>query len=421
MPKTDFRFLHTSDWHLDLPITGLSRCPDDLAHLLADAPLNSVSNVVEEAVQHRVDFVVISGDVIDVQRASPRLAASLIELLQRLARHRIAVYWLPGPRDNFIGTSLADELPDNVTLIPGSVPTTVVHSRNGEALARIATPSAAHARKNSKDGLDESVDLYTIVVQHGELATKRVPTAVDYWALGGRHKPTLIERKGCDVYYSGSPQGRNPKETCPHGCAILDVGHDRTAQRRFIETDVARWVHERLEIEHGQRPEAIEAMLFSRSQELMEQASDRQLLVRWSLSAGTAAEQDAVGSDVLPAECQRKFSAELVDRLQREIGDTTPGVWTTHVEFEPSRSIPEAWYEEETLRGDFLRLVRDFQSDVELPLRGMDARIARLHPTIMDHDGETEEHREMLLGRVATLGMDLLSGDQSVAQVLEQV
>ena len=65
--------------------------------------------------------------------------------------------------------------------------------------------------------------------------------------------------------------------------------------------------------------------------------------------------------------------------------------------------------------------VRGFQSDDKLPIRDTDSRLAQLQPTILDSDDGTTRRRELLLDQVALLGIDLLGGDQSVDQILEQV
>ena len=60
-----FRFLHASDLHLDRPPRGLAEVPDHLRSVLAEAPYRAAERVFDAAVKERVDFVVLSGDVID--------------------------------------------------------------------------------------------------------------------------------------------------------------------------------------------------------------------------------------------------------------------------------------------------------------------------------------------------------------------
>src|ERR687894_798397 len=70
--REPFRFLHTGDLHLDSPVEGLSaEAPPEVLALLRSATTLAWRNIVAAALENRVDFVVIAGDVFDVR--SPTL------------------------------------------------------------------------------------------------------------------------------------------------------------------------------------------------------------------------------------------------------------------------------------------------------------------------------------------------------------
>ena len=48
-----FRFLHTSDWHLELPASGLVEVPDHLREALVEAPYLAAERVIETALAER--------------------------------------------------------------------------------------------------------------------------------------------------------------------------------------------------------------------------------------------------------------------------------------------------------------------------------------------------------------------------------
>ena len=62
------RFLHTSDWHLGRTFHGVD---------VLDIQARAMDEIVEWVAEHRVDAVLVSGDVYD--RAQPR--TEVVELL----------------------------------------------------------------------------------------------------------------------------------------------------------------------------------------------------------------------------------------------------------------------------------------------------------------------------------------------------
>src|SRR6478752_2909144 len=88
-----FRFLHAGGFLLDQPLRGLVEIPEPLADLLIDAPFSGAQRVFDAAVEERVDFVILNGDLIDLARPTARSIAFLAEQFERLDHHNIAVYW----------------------------------------------------------------------------------------------------------------------------------------------------------------------------------------------------------------------------------------------------------------------------------------------------------------------------------------
>ena len=69
------KFIHTADIHLDSPLRGLSAYDDAPAERLRTATREAFQNLVSLAVEERVDFVVIAGDVYDGNWLDDVLAA----------------------------------------------------------------------------------------------------------------------------------------------------------------------------------------------------------------------------------------------------------------------------------------------------------------------------------------------------------
>jgi len=60
-----FRFLHSADIHLDSPLRGLARYEGVPADEIRGATRAALENLIEYAIDEKVDFVLIVGDLFD--------------------------------------------------------------------------------------------------------------------------------------------------------------------------------------------------------------------------------------------------------------------------------------------------------------------------------------------------------------------
>ena len=111
-----------------------------------------------------------------------------------------------------------------------------------------------------------------------------------------------------------------------------------------------------------------------------------------------------------------RLADELVQELRQEFANESRG-WTVSLRWQGTENISGDWYEEDSLRGDYLRQVRELiDSDEETLLvnplyreeeahrQGMDPYVAELVTA------DESDEREQLLREVASLGAELLSG-----------
>lgn len=62
---SEFRFLHAADIHLDSPMRGLEADPDAPVKLVREASRAAFRNLIDTAIDERVAFVLIAGDLYD--------------------------------------------------------------------------------------------------------------------------------------------------------------------------------------------------------------------------------------------------------------------------------------------------------------------------------------------------------------------
>ena len=94
------KFIHSSDFHLDEPIRGLQQLPQPLLETLAEAPYVAAESVFDTAITEKVDFVLLSGGLCNLEQLSARAVAFLVKQFQRLEQKDIFVYWCGAKEDS---------------------------------------------------------------------------------------------------------------------------------------------------------------------------------------------------------------------------------------------------------------------------------------------------------------------------------
>ncbi|MXX92142.1 MAG: DNA repair exonuclease [Chloroflexi bacterium] len=111
---TNFSFFHAADIHLDSPLTGLAGIEGRVAERIRSAPREAFEALVEEAIEVRVDFFVIAGDLYDGTWRDYKTGLFFIEQMGRLNQAGIPVYVLYGNHDAESQITRPLTLPDNV-------------------------------------------------------------------------------------------------------------------------------------------------------------------------------------------------------------------------------------------------------------------------------------------------------------------
>ena len=77
-------FIHAADLHLDSPMIGLSHLPKEIFERLKESTFVALKKLVDEAINHQVDFVILAGDLFDEQDRSVRAQMRLRKEMERL-------------------------------------------------------------------------------------------------------------------------------------------------------------------------------------------------------------------------------------------------------------------------------------------------------------------------------------------------
>src|SRR5690606_40484407 len=94
--RETMKFIHTADIHLDSPLTGLSAYSDAPVEMLRNATREAFTNLVSEAIEQQVDFMVIAGDLYDGTWKDHNTGIFFCAEMGRLRKAGIPVYLLFG-------------------------------------------------------------------------------------------------------------------------------------------------------------------------------------------------------------------------------------------------------------------------------------------------------------------------------------
>jgi exonuclease SbcD len=429
------RFLHTGDLHLDSPLQGLSaEAPPEVLTILRNATTDAWRSIVRTAIEARVDFVVVAGDVFEV--ASPTLLGQtrFRDGLAELAAAGIRSFVVHGNHDPMDGRSWAPSLsfPTAVHRFGIEAGESVPVMRDGHEIARIhgrSYPRASVTENYAAGFRADPAAPFSIGLLHTNVGDRPghanyAPCSVedlrasgmDYWALGHIHQPgqVLVDPP---AYYCGIPQGRDPGELGARGCHLVDVDGAGQVEARFVAADVVRWQPLDVPITGLADDEALRAACRLAIDEAIERSDGRSLVIRLRLT----------GRGPLHAHLVRTgYIADLRLLLNEERGTVPPLAWVesirdatrSEIDVEVRRDAPD-------FVGDFLRTVATarrsgrttdpeeherWQAILRESIHALFAAAPRGRRYLRDVAPSDEDLTGRLLDRAEELGLDLLVG-----------
>lgn len=406
MPSGALKFVHSSDFHLEQPLTGVAELRDEWKDWFVDAPYHAAKKVFDVAIQEEADFLLLAGDLIDPGECAPRAYAFLLEQFQRMHDEGIAVYWAGGNVDRPDVWPDSLRLPPSVQVFPAGRVEELTHLRDETPVAAIFGQSrAARGDIRVSDFDHEDSRLFGIAVASGRVDGAALGRQrINFWALGGEHNRSTPTSSPYTVHYSGSPQGRAADEIGSHGCTVVTVEKEHTARMRLVPTDVVRWQRERVVVPASSTYTDLERLIAERGKKLMGDAEERPQLVTWLVD----------GVDRWTLATKRAGIVEkLTERLREDLSRLKYPIWTVGVELVPPVEQADAWFDEDSIRGDFLRAIREWHNDPTHPIdvEPMLPEKALTDTWEVDLRIADQVIRREVLDEAAVLGVELLSGD----------
>jgi DNA repair protein SbcD/Mre11 len=417
-----FRFVHSSDLHLERPLGGLGETPAHLADLLIDAPYAAAERVFDLAVSERADFLVLSGDVLDVDRAGPRAVAFLLAQCERLAAREIAVYWAYGAAERRSPWPAELRLPANVHVFARGAAQTLAHHSDGEDLAvlvgtsdELHTPEPHRTRKGRAGGdapfetlVKPKGGRFALAVIHGRVSGKHLAkSGFDYWACGGEHGRRQFGNGRHLAVYPGAPQARSPAERGVHGAVVVDVDEHGAPHPRFVATDLARFRRVRLTLDATAPQSEQEKIVADRVRTELARAPGLDLFLRWQLSP--------TGGTTLRTP-REAWGQSWLRWLRQEFGTDSPAAWTLSVEVQSPGAAAGMAVPDGSLLADYLTAIADFeQLEESLPLAMLLPESQRSSAAARLIHIDDAHERARVLRQARLLGRDLLGAEEESA------
>lgn len=247
------KFIHAADIHLDSPLTGLSAYPDAPVEMLRTATRDAFTNLVSEAIEQQVDFMVIAGDLYDGAWKDHNTGIYFCKEMGRLKKSGIPVYVLFGNHDAESEMTKKLQLPDNVHTFDTRKPTTFRLEH-----VKVALHGRSFKERETLENLAAGYPppipgMFNIGVLHTALEgnsahANYAPCSLDelhakgyhYWALGHVHEHQ-IWTGASTVVFPGNLQGRHIRETGPRGAIIVTADEVGVQDIKRLFVDVLRW------------------------------------------------------------------------------------------------------------------------------------------------------------------------------------
>jgi len=248
-----FTFLHAADIHLDSPLRGLEGYADAPVKQIRQATKRAFDNLVDLAIEERVAFVLLAGDIYDGDWKDYKTGLFFNDRISRLRKENIRVFLASGNHDAASQITKALRLPDNVHLFSTKQPETVTLEEFGVAVHGQGYHTRALAENIARNYPQALPHYLNIGLLHTSLTGRPghepyAPCSLDdlkargydYWALGHIHQREEVSRSPW-IVFPGNIQGRHIHEAGAKGATLVRVEERRIAAVEHRDLDVLRW------------------------------------------------------------------------------------------------------------------------------------------------------------------------------------
>ncbi|UCZ54310.1 DNA repair exonuclease [Bacillus shivajii] len=359
------KFIHCADVHLGRSIHIEAGMPSSMKETVLTATYISFKNIIDKAIEEKVDFLIISGDLYDHEHRSLRGQWFVKKQVERLNEHHIRVFIIHGNHDPIVEKQSFIHLPNNVHVFSSEGEQVKVVTSGDE---RVCIHGFSYPEKAYTDNptclYEDAVENqgYHIGVLHGQEKTNQehepyAPFALrdllqkgyHYWALGHIHERKVLSTHP-PVIYSGNVQGAHRKEKGPKGAYLVQFNGNEV-ETEFFETAPLIWVEQNVSIDDV---DTIDALVQDMIDELPQKEGDTTFLIDLKI----------IGEGPLHLYLKKEeHRDELLTLLREEVDEHC---WVHRLEVLTSPVIDrDSIRKQEHLLGDIVRISEQEKQDFQ--------------------------------------------------------
>lgn len=376
------KFIHTADIHLDSPLFGLASYPDAPVEMLRTATRDAFTNLVNEAIEEGVDFVIIAGDLYDGTWKDYNTGYFFCREMGRLNKENIPVYLLLGNHDAESEMTRKLALPPNVHTFDTRKPVTFLIQDLKVALHGRSFKDAATTENLAVNYPDPVVGWVNIGVLHTALEgntehanyapcslAELTAKGYDYWALGHVHEHAILQRTPCWVVFPGNLQGRHIREAGPRGAVLVSADETGILAVDRLLVDVLRWHRVNVDASEAKTLADVVALIGGEFERLLAgNFEGKPLSVRVTIVGKSAAHGELFGAEA-------HLRAEILGQAA-SAGHNKLWVEKVRVETQPTADRAQITARADAI-ADLQALLEDAPNDMAL-LRGLSEELLQL-------------------------------------------
>ncbi|MDQ0217664.1 DNA repair exonuclease [Peribacillus cavernae] len=338
----DFTFIHAADIHLDSPLRGLEQYEGAPVEQIRNATREAFINLVDAAIENKVAFVIIAGDLYDGDWKDYNTGLFFISQMTRLQKEGIPVILIRGNHDAASQISKELKLPENVKELSVNEPETILLEEFNTAI---------HGQGFSSRSVMDNLVLQYPIRKDGYLNIGIVHTSAtgreghehyapcslddlkaksyDYWALGHIHLREVLSENEPVVLFPGNIQGRHIKETGDKGCTFVHVRDSEIQSIEHHTLDVVRWQVCEVDANGVENTSDLVEKARELLEETFERAEGRFLAVRFRIYGACSIHQELL--------TQREHFINNIRSLSLEVGQGD--IWIEKVKIQTAKTV----------------------------------------------------------------------------------
>ena len=243
------KILATADLHLGKSSSDITGGHASTKYVL--------KRITDYCIDHQVDVLLLSGDIVDWDNRFFEAYGPLQEAFDSLGKHNIKVYLVAGNHDfNVLPQIISTGNNAHVHLLGKDQQWEVQKfEKNGQTIQFVGWSFAKrYVYDSAMDTWDTSIinpNYPTIGLLHGDVDSHDSSygpirladlqrTDIALWILGHIHKPQQLTDRP-QVWYPGSPQALNAKETGAHGPLLITVLPNQSPKVEQVKLSPTRY------------------------------------------------------------------------------------------------------------------------------------------------------------------------------------